>query len=104
MFDFEDAYSLLFTGILLVALFLISNNIVLSYTASSNELLTGSLLLSKALNYSRLLYNSFDYSMVEVHNLELNESFSKTYNNTIVLPCVILDADKYYSCRVAAYE
>lgn len=92
MVDWEDLYSLLFTGILVLFLFVTVHNIIYNYHEDFLKILSTNRLLSIALNYSNIIYSDEVIINTLVTNLETNETIGSTqFNNTVGLPCLIFN-------------
>ena len=99
MTNFEDVYSLLFTGIIILFLFLTIYNIITGYTEKVNRIQTTNLLISELLKYSKVLELD-ELEKAYFVNIETGEYYG-TLNSSITssLPCLIFDS-QYYLCRV----
>lgn len=102
MTDYADIYSLLFTGIILLFLFLTVYNITSNYERNSNLLLKTNLLTSKSYNYTKSLEED-ELNNAFFVNLETRQEYGVSNNFTISMPFLLLKDNQYYigSVRVS---
>ncbi|MBN1923822.1 MAG: hypothetical protein JW791_03625 [Nanoarchaeota archaeon] len=88
MKDFDDVYSLLFTGVIILFFFLTVYNIIENLEESIKLVLEGQLLSSKALHYSKVLDASDNVLFI---NLKENQSLNAAFNNSRALPAILFN-------------
>ncbi|VVB74372.1 Uncharacterised protein [Candidatus Tiddalikarchaeum anstoanum] len=104
MSDFEELYSLLFTGLVIILFFALVADIVNRFYTSNVMAMSHLELISRALNYSKVVIDEGAGSDYEIDDLEMNKSFSKLYNESGVLPALIIEGGYFHVGRVIAFK
>lgn len=104
MTDYSEIYSMLFTGIIILFLFLTVHDIILNFQESYSLILKSNFLSVKGLNYSTVL-KSDELKGEYFVNLESGEEYGSLQSNfSVGFPLLILEGNNYYIARVIVGE